>query len=171
MTNAKIASNQSENKHPATPAESPILTELRRRKAPAQDYARRLHRAAYLGLPLCDRCQVRPLEQEICCFQARERFTACSECVEHQAAEYQRLGYDFEKRDVDDGFVTCQWSELTPPQRQQAVSLLGHSSIDPTQYSYEVCQDAVCSVRRRLNSYERSMLVGDNLPKEIASNH
>ena len=37
---------------------------------------RRLVRAARLGLPVCDRCEVRPVEQETVCFEAKERFKA-----------------------------------------------------------------------------------------------
>ena len=149
MTSQILTTNQSGNKHHSTPAESPILTQLRHRKAVSREHVRRLVRAARLGLPICERCEIRPVEQEIVCFEAKERFSGCTDCISHQAAEYQRNGWDFETRDIEDGFRLAD-GESCPE-----------------------CHGSGCSYCHKtgqMTKQLRSMLSGDNPPKEMASN-
>ena len=152
MSTAKIDSTQPRIKNLPSSTERfrSTFTKLR------QHRIRRSVRAARLGLPFCARCETNPVEQEICCFEAKERFKACSDCISHRAAEYQKADFEFEIREVDDGFRADD-----PP----------CPSCNGSGRGYRNRQCVCCHGSGLLTEQVRAMLCGDNPPKEIASNH
>ena len=69
------------------------------------DRIRRLVRAARLDLPVCERCEVRPVEPEIVCFEAKEWIRACSDCIVRAGRRIPDIPSRVRAvRAVDDGF-------------------------------------------------------------------